>query len=114
MKLKKLAPTLILSLTLFACKKEVLTREVHFTTTTYQTLGTFDTTGKPSYLLPKDLISNDLMNYIKATLPEKSDLRSSHPELLSTKAIADIAITKTSDVFLFLYGWIEQPKLYIP
>jgi len=100
MKLKRLVPALILSLTLFACKKEVLTREVHFTATTYQTLGTFDSSGKPSYLLPKDPVSSNLMTYINNTLPERSDLRTSHPDLLTTKAIADLAITQTSDVFL--------------
>jgi hypothetical protein len=100
MKLKKIIPVFILLSTFIACKKEVLTKEVHFTTTTYKTLGAYDSSGKPDYLLPKDPISNDLMTYLNSTLPERSDLRSTHPDLLTTKAIADLAITKTSDVFL--------------
>lgn len=100
MKLKNFIPLFIVLFTFFACKKEVLTEEVHFTTTTYQTLGTFDSNGKPDYLLPKDPISNNLMSFVNNTLPEGSDLRKTNPELLTTKAIADIAITKTSDVYL--------------
>lgn len=98
--MKRIIPVFILLSTIVACKKEVLTKEVHFTTTTYKTLGAFDSSGRPDYLLSKDPISSNMTSYINATLPKWTDLRTTHPELLTTKAIADLAITKTSDVFL--------------
>ena len=100
MKTKKYTSLFILLLILISCKKDApVTREVKFTSTTYQTLGTFDTSGKPDYLMTKDSVSGDLLAFIRHTLPG-SDLRTLHPELLTTKAIADIAITQQSDVFI--------------
>lgn len=83
-----------------ACKKEEVTRIVEFTSTSYQALGTYDSTGKPSYLITKDTISSSLLSFVGNTLPNKTDLRTTNPELLTTKAIADIAITQSSDVFI--------------
>ena len=86
---------------LIACKKDKpVTRVVEFTSTTYQTLGTYDSSGKPDYLLTTDTISSALLSFINNTLPDGRDLRISNPELLTTKAIADIAITQPSDVFI--------------
>ncbi len=93
----------IFLLTVCACEKktdEPLTRPVEFPETTYEPLGTYDDLGKPNYLLTPDPISNDLQSFINSTLPEKVDLRSSHPELLSSSAIGDIVITKQSEVFI--------------
>ena len=102
MKAIKLSSILILVLCLWACKKEdkSVTKPVEFTETTYQPLGTFDNSGKPDYLLTKDVVSSNMLTYISSTLPEKTDLRTSHPELLSSTAIADIAITQSSDVYI--------------
>lgn len=83
-----------------ACKKDPLTRPVEFTATSYQALAPFDSLGRPSNLLPRDTISASLQSYIKTTLVEQTDLRTTHPELLATNAIADIVITKSSDVFV--------------
>jgi len=83
-----------------ACQKEVLTRPVSFTETSYRNLGGFDAMGRPDYLLTKDVISQDMLSFINNMMPERSDLRTTHPELLSSSAIADIAITQTSEVFL--------------
>lgn len=41
-----------------------------------------------------------MQSYIKNTLTEKSNLRNSHPELLNSTAIADIAISTSSDVLI--------------
>jgi hypothetical protein len=98
--MKKYTPLLLIVLLFAACKKEVLTRPVEFPETSYQSLGTYDTSGKPSYLLPKDNISTEMKDFIKSTLVEKADLRNSNPDLLTTKAIADIAITQSSDVLI--------------
>jgi Domain of unknown function (DUF4114) len=91
-----------LSLLIVACKKEatVVTKPVEFTTTSYDTLSTCDDSGKPDNLLPADGISSPLITFINTTLPEKTDLRTSYPALLTTSAIADIAITQQSDVFI--------------
>ena len=80
-----------------ACKKPV-TKPVKFTSTTYQTLG-YDATGKPNNLL-KDTISSSMLSFISSTLPNAQNLTQSHPELFSTNAIADIAITQPSDVYI--------------
>lgn len=102
MKAFKLSSILILVLSLFACKKEdkSVTKPVEFKETTYlTTLGTFDNSGKPNYLLPKDAISADLLSFVQQSLPDK-DLRTTHPELLTSTAIGDIDITQSSDVFI--------------
>ena len=98
-------------LLLIVCKKKDTppTREVEFTSTSYAALGTFDNTGKPENLLPKDSISAAMVSFIDTTLPEKRDLRNTYPELLTTKAIADIKITQPSDVFI---TFIEQGTKY--
>ncbi|MBC7922795.1 MAG: DUF4114 domain-containing protein [Ferruginibacter sp.] len=84
-----------------SCKKEEpVTRAVEFTSTNYQTLGTYDSLGKPNYLLTRDVISPTLLSFIKDALPDKTDLRTTNPELLTTSAIADIVITQQSDVFI--------------
>src|SRR6187401_2777114 len=84
---------------LYACEKkeQSVTRPVEFTDTKYANLGSFDNAGKPDVLL-KDAISTNIQSFINTTLPENADLRNSHPELLTSSAIADIAITQSSDV----------------
>jgi hypothetical protein len=101
MKTRTYIPLFIILLILVACKKDTpVTRVIKFTSTTYQTLGTFDSLGEPDYLLAKDTISPALLSFIKNTLPERIDLRTTHPELLASSAIGDIPITQTSDVFV--------------
>lgn len=101
MKIKILTPLFVTVLIISACKKDAVTTPVLFTSTTYQTLGTYDTSGTPAYLItPRDVISPDMLAYIKTTLVEQSDLRTSHPDLLTAMAIADIAITRPSDVLI--------------
>lgn len=81
-----------------SCKKDPVTKPVKFPDTTYKTVG-YDFTGKPNYLL-KDTIPPSLLTFINSTLIDQHDLTVSHPELFSTSAIADIAITQTSDVYI--------------
>lgn len=95
--------TLLLAVLLLlgACRKDddPVTKPVEFTETSYQSLGTYDTSGRPANLL-KDTVSANAQKYIKGFLVENSDLRNTHPELLSSSAIADIRITQASDVSL--------------
>lgn len=97
--MKKFYPVIILLL--LGCKKQQPeTSPVHFTSTTYQFLGTWDSTSKPNYLSAREVISNDLLDFLKTTLPEATNLQKAHPELLSSKAISDIALTNPSDVYI--------------
>src|SRR5215216_6431372 len=101
--MKKYLPLFAIIIILICCKKKEkppVTIPVEFNTTTYQSLGTYDSSGTPSYLLPKDAVSTDLQSYVNNILVEKSDLRKTHPELLSTNAIADLEITQPADVFI--------------
>ncbi len=108
MKMKKYTPLLIIILVFAACKKDPVTVPVKFTETTYQTLASYDTSGVPSNLLPRDVISSDMKSFIQTSLPEKKDLRITNNELLTTKAIADIKITQTSDVFITYVSQVTQ------
>jgi len=99
MELKQL-PLFFLAVLFFSCKKQEqpVTRTVEFNTTNYVALGTYDTLGKPGNLLTRETISPTLLTYIKSTLTDKVDLRTTNPGLISTTAIADVAITQPSDV----------------
>jgi hypothetical protein len=101
MKTKSYAPLLFIILLLSACKKEQpKTRVVEFKSTTYQALGSYDASGEPAYLTTPDTISSQLLSFLNNTLSEGVNLTTTHPELLTNKAIADIAITQPSDVFI--------------
>jgi hypothetical protein len=99
MKLRTITPFFFLLLIVAACKKEEkpVTVPVSFDSTTYQTLGAYDTSGKPSNL-SKDTVSAGIKTFMNSNIQEGVDLRTTHPELLSSTAIADIRITKPSDV----------------
>ncbi len=99
--MKKITPIIFALFILTACKKEKAptTVPVKFTATTYGYLGSFDDNGRPTnYLATKDVISSSLSTYLNATLPENKDLRKTNPDLLSSKAIADISLNQKSDV----------------
>jgi hypothetical protein len=97
--------TLAISLLMLsACNKkvdELQTKPVVFTETRYEFIGTFDSTGKPDYLsLPSDPISQDFLSFVSTTIPEGSDLRKQNPDLLNSKAIADLNVTQSSDIYI--------------
>lgn len=100
MRTLKYTPILFLMLVIASCQKEPLTKPVSFTGTSYKSLGTYDADGKPSYLLTPDAISPAMMSYIDSKISNTVDLRTTHPELLSSSAIADIRVTQSSDVYL--------------
>lgn len=100
--MKKSISLIIILIVATSCEKSIapLTEPVYFTTTEYQNLSSYDSTGTPTKLETRENISSNTMTYLKSTLPEGSDLRKVNSELLSSKAIADIAITQPSDVFI--------------
>ncbi|HEY8658052.1 MAG TPA: DUF4114 domain-containing protein [Hanamia sp.] len=72
--------------------------------TSYQTLGTFNSSGLPNNLL-KDTISPTFLSFVDSILPNGQDLRISHPEFFNNVAIGDIVITQPSDVYItFVHG----------
>ena len=98
MKARKYAPLLLLLLILISCRKDKDPNP--FKSTTYTTLGSYDATGKPSYLTTPDVISAALTTFIDSSLQDRVDLTKSNPELFATTAIADVRINQTSDVFI--------------
>ncbi|MEO6638103.1 MAG: DUF4114 domain-containing protein [Ginsengibacter sp.] len=106
----------LLAMSLASCKKETtntpkppVTVPVEFPATIYTFLGTFDSLGKPDYLLPKDPISANLFSFLNSILTDGRDLRTFRPELLSNPEIADIEISQPSEVFItFLRQGAEQ------
>lgn len=82
-----------------ACQKEPVTKPVEFTTTEYQTLSPFTATGKPGNT-ESESVSQGLISFSSDNLPERQDLRTTNPSLLSGNTTTDMAITKKSDVYL--------------
>lgn len=86
---------------LVSCKKvKPVTVPVEFNSTTYDTLCNFNNSGLPANLLPRDVISPSLQHFMDTLLPEQHNLNLTHPELLSTTAIADIQVTHHCDVYI--------------
>ncbi|WP_345213141.1 LruC domain-containing protein [Mucilaginibacter gynuensis] len=57
--------------------------------------------GKPAYLeATGDIIDASLLSYVNASLPEGTPLTTSHPEYLSSSAVATINVTAKSDVWI--------------
>ena len=93
--IKQLLFLLGIGLTLIACKKE---SSSPFSETAYSNLSAYDHNGKPTSGLMHDVISDSLLAFIDSLLPESQNLPVTHPELFSSSAIADVAISQTSDV----------------
>ena len=91
---------ILLSLAFTACKKGPVnggSTPKLFTATQYSYLGTYDSQGRPNYLVAQDIISPALLEFVKLKLPETSNVNKNHPELLKN---ADLPITTKSDVFI--------------
>lgn len=90
----------LISVAFAACKKGPVnggSTPKEFIATEYSYMGTYDDQGKPTYLVAKDQVSAALSAYIKTQLPERGDIRKTHPEFLKN---ADLAITAKSDVYI--------------
>ncbi len=100
MKTKSCLAVLVIFFTLTSCKKTLLTREVDFTSTQYDFLGTYDSTGLPNYLVSPDTISAGLLSFIATNLPDGKNLTLSRPDLFTSSASADIVATKSTDIYV--------------
>ncbi|HEY0055308.1 MAG TPA: DUF4114 domain-containing protein [Pedobacter sp.] len=99
--MKKLSLIFLILVTIVsACRKKTTppaSSPVDFTGTNYKTIGTFDESGKPQNM-GQEVVSDGLKSFLNTSLPERTDLRKTNPELLTTKAIADISLTAKSNI----------------
>lgn len=67
---------------------------------TYRTLGTWDNYGKPDYLMERDIISQNLLNQINQSLPEKAPVPEFNAHYLDDKAEKNLHLIEEADVFV--------------
>jgi len=83
----------------------------------YYTLGTWNSMGVPDYLeADNDPISNDFLNDVNASLPERERLTSSHPQYLANNADANLLVDEDCEVWVtFVHegaGWLNLLGYY--
>ena len=67
----------------------------------YYVLGSWDIQGKPAYLWQtNDVITNDFLADINASLPERLKLTTSHPEYLSSSDEGSISLIEDAEVWV--------------
>jgi len=67
----------------------------------YYVIGSWDKDGKPDYLSkPSDVISNELLADIDASLPERIKLTVSHPEYLNSTDEGNISLIEDAEVWV--------------
>lgn len=67
----------------------------------FYVLGSWNSSGFPNYLTSaKDIISNDFLNDVNATLPENSKLQNTHPEYFNSEDDGSIILTKDAEVWV--------------
>jgi len=77
------------------------TTPVQFNKTKYAFLATFDSLGKPSNLVvPRDTISEGLLQFFYQQLPKKVNATVTHPEYFTSTASANINITSPTKVYV--------------
>lgn len=82
---------LIITSTLFS-------QQVSNSSIVFKTLGTWNSQGVPNYLFtPSDNIGTDLLNRVKATLPERQNLFKRKPQLIQDYKLT---LNKQADVFV--------------
>lgn len=71
------------------------------TNTRFITMGSFDSQGRPNYREPaKDVISAEMLASINASVPERTNVASLHPEYISSGTNTSIVITQKADVWI--------------
>lgn len=67
----------------------------------FQTLGTWNSQGLPDYLVsPSDVIPQDFLERVRATLPESKKLTVSNPEYFTDSVVTNLIILQEADVFV--------------
>ncbi|GAB2993505.1 LruC domain-containing protein [Cyclobacterium sediminis] len=67
---------------------------------TFMTLGSWNSKGKPRYLVGSDEISDQLLKNINSSLPENEDLRRSNPEAISDKYKRELFVSEDAEVWV--------------
>ena len=66
----------------------------------YYVLGNWSSLGLPSYLTTSDIVSNDFLADVNASLPERVKLTTSHPEYLSASSQGGIVLIEDAEVWV--------------
>lgn len=66
----------------------------------YTYMGSFNSTGLPSYLSGRDNIMQNLLDDINASLPERGKVPETNPEFLADNTETNIILTKKADVWV--------------
>ena len=66
----------------------------------YTYLGSFNSNGVPSYLVANDVIEQNLLDDINASLPENSKVQQANPQFLSSGTETNIVLLKEADVWV--------------
>ncbi len=69
-------------------------------TTIIQALGIYNSAGKPNYLLTKDIISAQLLEFVNASLPERQPVPTYHPGYLAENTETNLNIEQVADVWM--------------
>ncbi|WP_158856897.1 LruC domain-containing protein [Lunatibacter salilacus] len=63
-------------------------------------LGTWDSQGRPNYLVQPDNISAQLLKNINISLPERSDIRTHNPDILNEKYARELFLNEDGEVWI--------------
>ena len=82
----------------------------------YLTLGSWNTRGKPNYLVGSDPITTAFLDDINASLPEGTSLPVTHPVYFQTGISTSLHLTETAEVWVtFVHegaGWMNSLGFY--
>jgi LruC domain-containing protein len=67
---------------------------------TFMTLGSWNSKGRPRYLVDSDKISDQLLKNINYSLPENEDLRRSNPEAISDQYNRELFVSEDAEVWV--------------
>lgn len=65
-----------------------------------QTLGSWDSNGKPSYLVEPDKVSYQLIKNVNTSLPENMDVREHNPKILDDKYTREMYLNEDAEVWI--------------
>lgn len=66
----------------------------------FLTLGSWNSQGKPNYLLTPDKITTQLLKNINTSLPEQSDVRKHNPKVLEDKYERELFVSEDAEVWV--------------
>ncbi len=73
---------------------------LHAQPTNYLTLGTWNSSGVPDYLLQNDVVSQDFLNWIRASIRDRQSVPLTHPEWLADSVVTNLYVIQSCDVFV--------------